>query len=274
VPPSQGFREGVVRVPIHRLPQDRLLLLDKTVHGLLQLRALSLAFVGLASVHAGQLRVEDRSPLQAEDAVGQEGSSGVEERVFAQVERLRVAEVVVRPATVVVARAAQVVGTFMADFADHARAARAVNLAAEQIGPLRLRVRVRRVARARPLLALPATDELVVHPLRNERLVGGLRRPDPPDRVVVLASAGPGGAAVVDLVAGELRVPEDVVDARPAPTPLARRPPGGLGGGCFTRSWLSKSAMTSVPKCRSRPRLHAAPMYKSSRFSSAVHKPV
>jgi hypothetical protein len=25
--------------------------------------------------------------------------------------------------------------------------------------------------------------------------------------------------------------------------PRARRPPGGLGGGCFTRSWFSKSAI-------------------------------
>ncbi|WP_284745917.1 hypothetical protein [Amycolatopsis sp. RTGN1] len=67
------------------------MLLDKTVHGLLQLRTLNVALVGLAGVHAGQLGIEDCSPVRPEDAVGEEDSNGVEERVFAQVERLRVA---------------------------------------------------------------------------------------------------------------------------------------------------------------------------------------
>ncbi|MEU0788470.1 hypothetical protein ABZ342_00290 [Amycolatopsis sp. NPDC005961] len=104
VPPSQRLRERVIGVSVHRLPEDRLLFLDEISHGLLQLRTLSFTLVGLAGVHTCQLGIEDRSAFRAEDAVGEEGGDGIEERIFAQVERLGMAEVVVRPAAVVVAR--------------------------------------------------------------------------------------------------------------------------------------------------------------------------
>ncbi|WP_410597098.1 hypothetical protein [Amycolatopsis sp. lyj-23] len=78
VPPPQRLGERVIRVSVHRLLQDRLLLLSQTVQGLLQLRALGIALVCLSGVHAGQLSVEDRSAFRTEYAVSEEGSDGVE----------------------------------------------------------------------------------------------------------------------------------------------------------------------------------------------------
>ncbi|MDQ7805597.1 hypothetical protein Q5425_17775 [Amycolatopsis sp. A133] len=140
VPPSERLGEGVIGVSVHRLLEDRLLLLGEAVQCVLQLRALRLAFVGFAGVHAGQLSVEDRSAFLAEDAVGEERGDGFEECIFAQVEGLRMAPVVIGPSAVVVARSAQVVGPAVADLPHHAAAARAVDHAAEQVGPLRLRM--------------------------------------------------------------------------------------------------------------------------------------
>src|SRR2546430_2229614 len=78
-----------------------------------------------------------------------------------------------------VARSAEVVGPAVPGNADHPTPAAAEHHPAEEVGALGLRVDVAVAAGSRPLLGLPARGEFVVHPLREQRLVGGFERPDP-----------------------------------------------------------------------------------------------
>nr|WP_026469466.1 hypothetical protein [Amycolatopsis balhimycina] len=185
----QGLRERVIRITVGGLPQDGVLLLGQLVEGLGQPLSLRLSIaIGLV-IDARQLGLENRPAVRAEHAVGEEPGDGVEDGILTEVQRLLVTEVLVRPTSVRVARSAQVVRLAVPRYADHPSPARAEQHPAEQVGPLGLGVDVAVTAGARALLGLPASRELVVHPLRDQWLVGGLERPDPLHRVVDLAVA-------------------------------------------------------------------------------------
>nr|WP_206795818.1 hypothetical protein [Amycolatopsis sp. MtRt-6] len=185
----QRLREWVIRITVGSLLQDGVLLLGELVEGPGQPLGLRLPIaIGLV-IYARQLGLENGPAVGTEHAVGEEPGDGVEDGILTKVQRLLVTEVLVRTTSVRVARPAQVVRLAVPRYADHPSPARAEQHPAEQVGPLGLGVDVAITAGARALLGLPAGRELVVHPLRDQWLVGGLERPDPLHRVVDLAPA-------------------------------------------------------------------------------------
>lgn len=143
-------------------------------------------------VVCGESGQEQLSAVRAEEPVGEKVRDGFENEVLAEVDRLRMASQGLLAASVVRLGPAGVVGARRSPVAEH----------------------------------------LVEHPLGDEGFVARLWGPDPQGGVVAGTVLGTGRPAVEHLVAGVLRVVQDVVDRRPAPCPAgALRSPGRGGGG-------------------------------------------
>ncbi len=116
-------------------------------------------------------------------------------------------------ASVVVARPAQVVGLVVSFAAGHPPSAAAEHHAPEQVGPSRFGMGVRVVDVAGATLGFPSSGHFIEHPFRDQRLVCGVGRPHPFDRVVDLAPFRARRTPVENLKTGVFRVAQNFIHA-------------------------------------------------------------
>ncbi|WUH84722.1 hypothetical protein OG494_04170 [Amycolatopsis sp. NBC_00438] len=221
--------ERITGVGVLGLAEDVALLASEVRGSLLQPRTTLAAFGAFPVVGLIQLRGEQLDPAVPEQVLGIHVIDGSEDGVLPHVHRLRMVSELVQTTAIVVLRPAAVVVVPAVVMPKHPPTATADDPPAKQIGPLGVRVQIEVASVPRPALGQPTLDQLVVHPLRNQRLVRRLDRPHPHLRWVDDSGAAPAapGAAVVDLVAGVLRVLQHIGHCRLRPrspgAPTARR---------------------------------------------------
>nr|WP_246470737.1 hypothetical protein [Saccharopolyspora phatthalungensis] len=172
---AQALGERVVGVSVLGLPQDRVLTAGDIRQDSLQAFPFGLPLAAGTVIDAIQVGGQDFAAVWAEDPVGEEPRYRVEYGVFADVDRLGVALVLVRAASVVGAGPAHVVGAVVPVVAEHAPPAGAEHHPPQHVGAPGFRVDVLGIARTGAALGLCAGGHLVEHPLRDQRLVRGFR---------------------------------------------------------------------------------------------------
>ncbi|UOX88371.1 hypothetical protein MUY14_42945 [Amycolatopsis sp. FBCC-B4732] len=136
---------------------------------------LQAVFVGLpltigSVVDAAELGRQGCATVFAEDPLGEEAGHGVQDAVFADVDAVAGLRLVVLVGFTLVVR-----GGAAASAAEHAAAAVAEHHSAEQVLPAGLGVLAQPVADLNGTSLRPAArSDLVVHPLRDQRLVDRL----------------------------------------------------------------------------------------------------
>nr|WP_245573203.1 hypothetical protein [Amycolatopsis benzoatilytica] len=225
---SQAAGERIVRVPTLGLQENRLLALLDVSDGAFQRGTLPQPLFRSHFVRRRGLAEQQPYPLLPEHPIGQELDDRFGNRILADVDRLAVSRVLVRPPPVVVQRVADVVGEPRPLRPEHATTATAEDQASEQACPLRLWVAVELETGPPSPADLPAGVHLVVHPLRNQRFVRWLDRPDPLLRSVDLPVRRPRRPPIEDLIARVLRIVDDVSDGGLAPGPTRAKHPRRL----------------------------------------------
>nr|WP_247616363.1 hypothetical protein [Streptomyces sp. MK37H] len=220
-------RERITGLTLLGLTKDVLLALGEISESALPLLSLSLSLPRLAVVHRREIGREQLSPVRPEDAVGVESGHDFENGVLTDVPGFGVPRVGLGPTAVVRPGPAHVVHGPVAPIAGHTTPASTLDHPAQDVGTPGLRMSVWLIAVPGAALGLPTGGELVEHPLRDERLVNRLLRPHPQDGIIDLSVLGPCGPAIEDLVAGVLRVAQDVAHGRLAPRPTRSGPPTG-----------------------------------------------
>nr|WP_024875922.1 hypothetical protein [Saccharomonospora piscinae] len=226
---AESLGERVVEITVLGLLQDRGLAAGEVGQDSLEALAFSLALPGGVMVESIEVGGKDAAAFWTEDSLGKEDGDGVEEGLLAKIDRFGMACVGVGTTTVVVLWPAHVVGAVVPVIAIHAPPAPAEHHAAQHVGTPGLGVLIEVVVCPRALPRLAPGVKFVVHPLRDQRLMGRLERPDPLDGVVYLAFPRSRGTAVENLVAGVLGVAQNLVHAGLAPGLAGALPAGWFG---------------------------------------------
>ncbi|MCX4097659.1 hypothetical protein LBW94_035465 [Nocardia sp. alder85J] len=223
---AQALGEGVVGVAVLGLPQYRVLPPGDVRDQSLQPLSFGLAVSHGAVVETVEVGCEEIMAVRAEYPVGEESSDRVQDGVFAEVDGFGVSGVLVRAAPVVVAGVAGVVAVVVAVVAEHPASAPAEHHAAQQIGAAGRGVGAGGVAVTGTAPGRAPGGEFVVHPFRDQRLVGGLGRPHPFHGIVDLPVPRPRRAPVEHLIPGVFGVLQYLEHARLAPGAAGAFAPG------------------------------------------------
>nr|WP_243866782.1 hypothetical protein [Actinophytocola oryzae] len=225
----QALAERVVGCAVLGLTHDVVLPAGEIGESALEPLSFGLSLPSLAVIGTREIGREQLSAVRAEHSGDVDVRDGVENLVLSDVGGLLVPRVLVGASAVVGGGVAHVVGGVVAVVAVHPPSAVVEDHAAQHVRTTGLGVGVGGVAVAGAAFGFAAGGEFVVHPLRDQRLVHRLCRPDPERRIVDLASARAGGTLVEHLVAGVLGVDQDLVHAGLAPRTPRPRPAGRFG---------------------------------------------